>query len=201
LAPEYHGKVVVMALMMYAGDPQQGDRAIAPFRALATPIVDLTKPLRYKEIFFPEDESYHPTAVSRTMFMKTVDAQLARAMIDQLNASDAQLRVVQLRVLGGAMARVAPDATAFAHRQAPILANVASFYEGPHDKPKRQAWVNELATQLYQGDDSAYVGFVSSEDEHPILDVYPKATLARLTAIKKQYDPDNVFRLDYNIQP
>jgi FAD/FMN-containing dehydrogenase len=201
LPSEYHGKLVVMALMMYAGDPTQGDRTIAPFRALATPIVDMTKPMRYKEIFFPEDESYHPTAVSHNLFMKTVDAQVASAIITHLNASDAPLRVVQLRALGGAMARVAPDATAFAHRQAPIMANVASFYEGPHDKPKRQAWVTDLAKQLYQDDDGAYVGFVGSEEEHPILDVYPKATLARLTAIKKQYDPDNLFRLDYNIRP
>jgi FAD/FMN-containing dehydrogenase len=201
IPPEYHGKVVVTALIMYAGDPQEGDRAIAPFRALATPIADMTKPMRYKEIFFPEDESYHPTAVSRTMFMKTVDAQLASAMITRLNASDAPLRVVQLRVLGGAMARVAPDTTAFAHRQAPIMANVASFYEGPHDRPKRQAWVDELARQLYQDDDSAYVGFVSSEEEHPIVDVYPEAILTRLTRIKRQYDPDNVFRSTYNIRP
>jgi len=201
LAPEYHGKLVVMALMMYAGDPQQGDRAIAPFRALATPIIDMTKPMRYKEIFFPEDESYHPTATSRNLFMKTVDAHLANTIITHLNASDASLRVVQLRVLGGAMARVEPEAAAFAHRTAPIMANVASFYEGPHDRPKRQAWVDELARQLYQDDDSAYVGFVSSEEEHPIVDVYPEATLTRLIKIKRQYDPSNVFRSNYNIRP
>jgi FAD/FMN-containing dehydrogenase len=201
LPSEYHGKLVVMALMMYAGDPKQGDRTTAAFRALAKPIVDMTKPMRYKEIFFPEDESYHPTAVSRNLFMKTVDAQLAGAMITHLNASDAPLRVVQLRVLGGAMARVAPEATAFAHRLEPIMVNVASLYEDLHDKPKRQAWVTDFAKQLYQADDSAYVGFVSSEEEHPILDVYPKATLARLTAIKKQYDPSNLFRSTYPIRP
>jgi hypothetical protein len=198
---ELHGRLVCMALLMYAGDPARGDELVGRFRALATPIADMTKPMRYREMFFPEDDSYHPTAVSLTMFLDTVDTELAETILEQLAASDAPLRAVQLRALGGAMARVAPEATAFAHRQAPIMANVAAFYETPQTKPRRRAWVDALAKQLNQGNSHAYVGFVASVDEHPVADVYPAETLARLREVKQQYDPDNFFRLNYNVAP
>jgi hypothetical protein len=198
---ELHGQLMCMALLMYAGDPERGTEAIAPFRALATPIADMTKPLRYREMFFPEDDSYHPTAVSQNMLIDRVDGEMAETILEQLAASDAPVRVVQLRALGGAMARVAPDATAFAHRGAPIMANVAAFYETPQTKPRRRAWVDGLVKQMDQGTNGAYVGFVASTAEHPVLDVYPAGTLARLRDVKRQYDPDNFFRLNYNIRP
>jgi hypothetical protein len=196
-----HGQLMCMALVMYAGDPASGAETLVPFRALATPIADMTRPMRYREMFFPEDDSYHPTAVSQNMFIDRVDRELAATMLEQLTASDAPVRVVQLRALGGAMARVAPDATAFAHRAAPIMANVAAFYETAQTKSSRRAWVDGLVKQMDQGNSGAYVGFVASVDEHPVPDVYPAATLARLRDVKRQYDPDNFFRLNYNIQP
>ena len=70
------------------------------------------------------------------------------------------MRVAQLRVLGGAMARVPADATAFAHRSSRIMVNVAAFYEGPEDKPVREAWVDGFTAALEQGDPGAYVNFV-----------------------------------------
>ena len=115
---EQHGKLVVMALLAYAGDTEAGERAVAPFRALAAPIADLVKPMPYPAIYPPE-EDYHPTAVSRTMFVDAVDRAATAAIVDHLEASTAPLAVAQLRVLGGAMARVPAEATAFAHRSQP----------------------------------------------------------------------------------
>src|SRR6266508_5268049 len=98
---EHHGRIVVMALMCYAGETQEGDRAVAPFRALATPIVDMVRPIKYPEIYPPEDESNRPTAVSHTMFIDTVDHGVAETIMKHLESSDASMRVAQLRVLGG----------------------------------------------------------------------------------------------------
>jgi FAD/FMN-containing dehydrogenase len=67
---EHHGKLVVMALMAYAGDTATGERTLAPFRALATPIVDMVRPMPYPEIYPPEDASYHPTAIAHTLFLE-----------------------------------------------------------------------------------------------------------------------------------
>jgi hypothetical protein len=70
---EYHGKLVILAFMCYAGSPDSGERALAPFRAIAKPLADMVKPIRYPEMYPPEDPSYHPNAVARTMFVDTID--------------------------------------------------------------------------------------------------------------------------------
>ncbi len=115
--------------------------------------------------------------------------------------SDAAVRVAQLRVLGGAMARVPVEATAFAHRQLRIMVNLAAFYNGPEDRAVRQAWVADFATALDQGDSGAYVNFLGDEGEARVRDAYPGTTWDRLAAVKARYDPGNLFHLNQNIPP
>ncbi|HTG40254.1 MAG TPA: BBE domain-containing protein, partial [Methylomirabilota bacterium] len=201
VAEEHHGKLVVMAIMAFAGETDAGERVLAPFRALAAPIVDMLKPMPYPEIYPPDDDSYHPLALTRTMFVDTVDLPVAATIVEHLAASDAAMRVAQLRVLGGAMARVPADATAFAHRSSRIMVNVATFYEGPDDQDRRTAWVEGLAAALRQDDHGAYVNFLADEGEERIRDAYPAATWDRLAEIKARYDPTNLFRLNQNIPP
>ena len=198
---EQHGKLVVMALMAYVGETEAGERAVAPFRALATPIADQLKPMPYPEIYPPDSDDYHPLAVARTMFIDTVDLPVAKTIVEHLAGSDAEMRVAQLRVLGGAMARVPADATAFAHRSSRIMVAVAAFYEGADDKPQRQAWVDQFSAALHQGDDGAYVNFLNDEGEARVRAAYPGATWDRLAEIKTRYDPTNLFRLNQNIPP
>jgi len=201
LPAEAHGRLVVLALIVHAGAVEDGERALAPFRRLATPIADLLRPMPYPEIYPPEDPDYHPTAVGRTMFLDTVDHDVAATIIEYLQASDAPLRVAQLRVLGGAMARVPVEATAFAHRHSRIMANLAAFYQGPEDRAVREAWVGDFAAALRQRDTGAYVGFVDDEDPDHLRQAYPDATWDRLAAVKRRYDPTNLFRRNHNIPP
>jgi FAD/FMN-containing dehydrogenase len=196
---EHHGQLIIMALMVYAGDVEAGQRAIAPYRSLATPLADMIKPMAYPEIYPPEDPEYHPAAVAHTMFLDQVDHPEAETIIEYLKASDASLRVAQLRVLGGAMARVPVEATAFAHRHSAIMANVASFYDGPADKPVRQAWVDQFAAALQQRDEGAYVGFLTDQDPARVRQAYPASTWDRLVQVKSHYDPTNLFHHNHNI--
>jgi FAD/FMN-containing dehydrogenase len=198
---EHHGSLVILGMLAYAGETGAGERALAPFRALAEPIADLLKPIPYPEMFPPDDPDYHPTAVSRTMFIDRVDRPVAATIKEYLAASDASMRVAQLRVLGGASARVPVDATAYAHRASRIMVNVAAFYEGEEDKALREAWVAEFSAALHQGDAGAYVNFVGDEGEARVRAVYPGPTWDRLTAIKGRYDPENLFRFNQNIPP
>jgi hypothetical protein len=110
-------------------------------------------------------------------------------------------RVAQLRVLGGAMARVPVDATAFAHRQSRIMVNVATFYKGEADRSLRAAWVAEFAAALHQGDSGAYVNFLADEGFARVRAAYPGSTWDRLVAAKRRYDPTNLFRLNQNVPP
>jgi FAD/FMN-containing dehydrogenase len=201
VAEDAVGQVVILAMIAYAGATAEAEQAIAPFRALATPLADLVRPMPYPEMFPPDDPSYHPTAIARTMLMDMVDRPVAETIVRRLQESDASLRVAQLRVLGGAMARVPADATAFAHRASRIMVNVAAFYEGPEEKQIREKWVTEFAAALHQGDDGAYVNFLGDEGEARVRAAYPVATWDRLVAIKRRYDPTNLFRLNQNIPP
>jgi FAD/FMN-containing dehydrogenase len=200
---EYVGQIVVLAMLGWTGDRAAGERAMEPFRELAPPIADLLKPMPYPEMFAAEEGvgEYRPKATERTFFMDHVDGQAAQAMIDALSASDAPLRAVQLRVLGGAMARVPADATAFAHRKAKIMAIVVSFFEDETDFPARRKWVADLAAALDQGVPGGYVNFIGDEGDAGVRRAYPPATLARLAAAKARYDPSNVFRLNQNVPP
>ena len=198
---EHHGKLIIMALLCYAGEVGAGERAIAPFRALATPIVDMVRPIPYPEIYPPDDEDYHPVAVARSMFMDIIDRNVAHTIIDHLRASTAQMSVAQLRVLGGAMARVPVDATAFAHRKSRIMVNVAALYNPTDDVSVHQTWVTAFEAALRQNDTGVYVNFLGDEDASRVRNAYPGATWDRLAAVKARYDPTNLFHLNHNIPP
>jgi hypothetical protein len=174
---------------------------VAPFRALATPFVDMIRPMRYPEVYPPEDPNYHPTAAARTMFIDSVNREVAEMILGQLRASTGTLAVTQLRVLGGAIAGVPNEATAFAHRQSRIMANLATLYGRAEERPIYENWANGFADALRQSDQGAYVGFLGDEGERGVRAAYPGATYERLAAIKRRYDPTNLFRLNQNIAP
>ena len=200
---EHHGKLGIWAMLVHSGGGEAGERAVAPFRALAEPIADEIKDMPYPEMYPPEtdEEEYHPTAVGRTMFVERIDRDVAGTIMEYLQASDAAMRVAQLRVLGGAMARVPADATAYAHRGSRIMVNVAAFYDGPEDKAAREAWVTDFAAALHQGDEGAYVNFLGEEGDERVRQAYPGPTWDRLAEVKARYDPDNLFRLNQNVPP
>jgi len=153
----------------------------------------------YPEIYPPDNADYRPLAAARTMFMDTIDRAVAEDILDRLRASTAQLRAAQLRVLGGAMARVPVDTTAFAHRQSKIMVNVAAIYGRAEEAPVHEAWVSETAVALRQADAGAYVNFIGDEGEERVRAAYPGSTWERLAAVKRRYDPGNLFRLNQNI--
>jgi FAD/FMN-containing dehydrogenase len=198
---EQRGRLVVMGLLCYAGPPEAAEPVLARFRSFATPIVDMVRPIPYPEIYPPDEEDYHPTAIGHTMFLDAVDEGTAEMIVERLESSDATMRVTQLRVLGGAIARVPAEATAFAHRRSRIMTNVAAFYDGPEDKAVREEWVNAFAEDLRQEDTGAYVNFLGDEGAARIRAAYPGRTWDRLTAIKASYDPTNLFRLNQNVPP
>ncbi|MGH2782621.1 MAG: FAD-binding oxidoreductase [Thermoleophilaceae bacterium] len=201
LPAEHHGRLVVMAMLTYAGPVDAGERAVARFRALAKPIADMVRPMSYPEMYPPDEEGFHPVASARTTFVDSVDLRAAETIVDHLQAATAPMAAAQLRVLGGAMARVPVDATAFAHRRSRIMVNVAAMYERPEEAAAHEPWVVGLANVLRQGDSGAYVGFLGDEGEERIRAAYPGSTWDRLAEVKGRYDPGNLFRLNQNVPP
>ena len=204
LPTEAHGKLVVMALLCYSGAVDAGERALAPFRALAEPLADMVRPMPYPEIYklFGEEDGPGPAQeVARSLFIDDVDRQDAEAIGEHLRASTAPMAVAQLRVLGGAVARVPAEATAYAHRGRRVMVSLGAVYERADESPAHEAWVNGFAAALQQGDAGVYVNFLGDEGEERVRDAYPGPTWDRLAAVKRRYDPTNLFRLNQNIPP
>lgn len=92
---EHHGKLVLFAIMVYAGPVEEGERVLAPFRAIATPLSDMLQPMPYVRIYEEEGEEFHPMGAGRTFFMDKVDRRDAETILDYINASNAMMKVAQ----------------------------------------------------------------------------------------------------------
>jgi FAD/FMN-containing dehydrogenase len=197
---EAHGKPVLMGLFAYVGPVDQGEEVLAPFRALGTPYADMLRPMRYPELYEgPEPEARF--AAGTNFFADSLEPAHAEAILEQLPQSTAPMKAIQLRVLGGAMARVPNDATAFAHRDRNLMVNVAAMFVEEAERETHQAWVDGLASSLGKNGAGGYVGFLGEEDEESLRAAYPGGTWERLRGLKRRYDPENLFHLNHNIPP
>ncbi|MBA3869594.1 MAG: FAD-binding oxidoreductase [Anaerolineae bacterium] len=201
LPEEHQGKLIIMALMAYAGETSSGEQAFEPFRALE-PLVDQVRPMSYPELYKYTEMDVGPAQeVARSLFVDRIDRDVAETIVNHLRASTAPAAVAQFRVLGGAMARVPAEATAFAHRDRRFMAAIGAVYEDAAETPKHEAWLKSYIAALPQSEGGVYVNFLAEEGEARIREAYPGTTWDRLAMIKAQYDPTNLFRLNQNIPP
>jgi FAD/FMN-containing dehydrogenase len=197
---EQHGKPVVIALMVYAGGAEAGERAIAPIRALATPLADMVRPIRYPEMYAGPEPPPPAFGAGTNILVDGLPERGAETILEHLETATAPVAAVQLRVLGGAMARVPADATAFGHRGARLMVNIAAMYQQAEERTEHESWASALTTALSDGaTPPAYVGFIGDEGEEGVRRAYPPTTLERLARVKRRYDPDNLFRLNVNV--
>ena len=195
-----HGKPVMMAQLAYSGPVDDAESVIAPFRRLAEPYADMVRPMRYSELFEgPAAEVGFMSGAN--FFADSLGTAEAEAILEGLPKSTAMMKAVQLRVLGGAMARVPNDATAFAHRDRGLFVNAAAMYMDGAETDTHNAWANEVADSLGRDGAGGYVGFMGPADEATVRAAYPGATWDRLREVKRRYDPDNLFRLNQNVPP
>ncbi len=195
-----HGEPILIGQMAYAGPVERGEAVLAPFRALAKPYADMLRPMRYPELYAAPEQTAR-FASGANFFADSLPQHVADAILEALPRSTARVRAVQLRVLGGAVARIPNDATAFAHRERSLFVNIAAMYVDGAEKTTHDAWVKGIADTLGNDGAGGYVGFLGDEDESTIRAAYPGQTWHRLRELKARYDPDNLFRLNHNIPP
>lgn len=198
---EHHGKPSLVLMFVYAGDPAEGQKAIVPFTAVATPYAVAAMPMPYPGIydFTAEGGNPHPST-TRSVFLDTLDDEAVDAIVEAV-ATAPPMSVIQLRVFGGAMARVPVDATAFAHRTATAQATIMSAFPAPEIEAAAVAWNRALFTRLEPKAIGVYANFLEDEGEERIRQAYPPATYQRLVEVKRRYDPLNVFHRNQNIRP
>jgi FAD/FMN-containing dehydrogenase len=200
---EAHGKIALVAMMAWSGAPEQADAALAPFRALAQPLADLVAPMPYTGVYMIEPPPEVRTSVSiRSRLTESFGVNEAKAMLAAINACDAPMKMGQIRVLDGAVARVPADATAFAHRNGDVLvAFLAMYGGGPEVVARYEAWASNAVAAVEASPTGAYVNFLAEEGTAGVSAAYPKATFDRLRRIKAKYDPENLFRRNQNVPP
>ena len=200
LPPQIVGQTVIMASLAFAGPAADAQEALAPFRALATPIADLVRPTAYSSMYMPEGPGPKPAVSVRALYLDRLGVQEAAQMIDLLDQGDALMRMAQIRVLGGAAARVPVDATAYAHRKCRMLVAFIAM-GGPDAVACNEQWVSKCLGASDQGVAGAYVNFVADEGAGRVREAYPEQTWKRLQQVKRRYDPENIFRLNQNVTP
>jgi FAD/FMN-containing dehydrogenase len=173
----------------YAGpDPEAAATVLRPFRALAPVTADTVRAMPYADVLETHPGLPPGTRMEfRNALVPALDDAMAGAIAD-LHADGA---MIELRGLGGAAARVAPDATAYAHRDAEALVMAAAMLPAP---ALRWSPVAALGS-------GAYVNFLGTATDDDVASVYPPATYRRLAGAKRRYDPGNVFRRTHNIRP
>lgn len=180
----------------YCGDDPT---ALDPLRTLGTVVADTVTEQPYADVL----EEAHPPPGILPVIGNTLVEELTAECIDAITAAYAEGgngRVVFVRSLGGAFARVHPDATAFAHRSAQAMIVSAKFL--PVDAPDdlvaaaRAEWET-----IGRHGIGAYAGFLGSATGADIAALWPPETLARLREVKRAWDPDNVFRRNFNVLP
>jgi hypothetical protein len=200
---ELHGKPVVMVIACYAGDVEEGQKVMAPMKAFGSPVLDLCAPkpfLAHQAMFdpsFPRGWWYY--------FRSCDVARLSDEVID-ITAERAPLAKSPLTAfpifqLGGAIARVGEDETAFNGRSAGHTFNINATTATSDGFDDEREWSRSFWTALEPHHTSVYVNFLMDEGEDRIRQAYGDAKYERLKALKRTYDPDNFFSLNQNIAP
>jgi hypothetical protein len=197
------GELALSILVCWTGDLAEGERALAPLRALAAPIADAVSPIPYPDIYKFTAFAAEPHAASvRSMFADELSDAALDAALEALKHASSPFSLIQFRGLGGALARIRSEATAFAHRDRRyFVAIIGIWLDAAEDPAIHKAWTNTLWQTMRPEGSGVYVNFLEREGAERVRDAYPPATFARLVEIKRKYDPSNMFRFNQNISP
>jgi hypothetical protein len=201
--PELHGKLVVAIASCYAGSIEEAEKVVRPLRAFGSPVLDLCRPKRYLEHQAMFDPSFPH---GWWYYMRSCDvAELSDDVIDI--TVEHSMRISSPRTAfpiwqqGGAVARVDDEETAFDGRAAGHTFNITAATETAEGFDQEREWSRSFWSALEPHQTSVYVNFLMEEGEERIRQAYGAAKYERLKALKRRYDPDNVFRLNQNIPP
>ncbi|WP_186319247.1 TIGR03086 family metal-binding protein [Streptomyces sp. SAJ15] len=204
--PEHlRGRYVAHIRIAYTGDPAEGERLVAPLRAVGPRLVDSLREMPYAESgsIYDDPEQPHPYQGDAAM-LSGLDASAARTVVELTGPGSPVWSVVQIRHLGGALGRRPAVENAVAHRDARFLVSVLSMV-GADDRDRIAEAHRALLDALAPGVVGRAVNFVYGHGERGTGErleaLYGAAGLRRLTEVKAAYDPGNIFRLTYNLPP
>ena len=203
LPPEQLGRPVLGLVLVWSGDPAAGRRAIAPLLGAAPPVAELVRPVPYLAIQSmldggaPRGRHYY----WRSHRLSGLPDEVIDALLDQVASVTSPFSQINGWVMGGAVSRVDPEATAVGEREVGFdLSFAAAWPPTDPDGGRHTAWVRRGWERLAPNSAGVYVNFISDEGPAGVETAYGQR-LKRLTALKDRWDPTNLFRMNANIPP
>ncbi len=204
---EAWGAKVMVVAGVWNGPADEGEAAVQPLRELAEPLLDFSGQMAYCDVQQLYDGLF-PKGVHRTYFKSIYLNGLDDAMIDEIAPRAAErpsdLTLCSVWHLGGATSRVAGDATAFGARDMGWMLSIDCVWEDQADDEKNIDWARAFWGDMkHHSDGRAYLNFagLGEEGEALVRSSYGGDNYERLSALKAEYDPTNLFRLNQNIKP
>jgi FAD/FMN-containing dehydrogenase len=205
---EHQGKPVVIPLLVYTGDPAEGERLARPIRELAAPLVDLTGPLPWtalQSMFDPFVPKRAQQYYWKNLYISRTDDEVINRLVEIAATIPSKLTYLVWQPLGGgAMNRVEPDGTAFGRRDIGYMFEFDSMWADPGEAEKNIAWTRSKWADLQKlSNGGMYINFpgFGEEGDKLVRSAVGETNYKRLEQIKAKYDPTNIFRLNQNIKP
>ena len=186
----------------YSGPAAQADSVLAPVRKLGAPLAGTLAPVDYVALQRSSDRT-DPRSEGEYLksgFINGVDASLVPAIMDRYEPDPGRGTTVFFQHSGGAIGRVAPDATAFPHRRSTHNMFAAVSWPLDADATRHVGYIKEYWSTLERFTDGYYTNEIGDEAQR-YVDANYQGNLARLQAVKSKYDPGNLFRLNANVKP
>jgi FAD/FMN-containing dehydrogenase len=205
LPEEVHGKPVVMVGACYAGPPDEGVEVVRPLKQFGRPIVDLLEPKRYTALqsMFDPFVPHGWYRYWKSVELPPLTDDAIDTLVEHSSAPTSPKSYTIVFQLGGALARVGEDETAFSQRDAAHNVNInAVWTEEDPDAERHIAWARDFfdAMQPHAGG-RVYVNFLGEEGGNRVRQAYGAQNYERLVELKRAYDPTNFFRMNQNISP
>jgi FAD/FMN-containing dehydrogenase len=203
LPASVHGTPVAVLALLYAGDPQKGESLVQPLRAFGTPVgahVGAQPYAAWQQAFDPLLTAGARNYWKSHNFTK-LDDRLFDTVLDSIGTLPGPQCEIFFAALGGAASKPAPTATAYAHRDAQYVMNVHGRWDTAAEDARGIKWSRDFfnaAAPFASG--GAYINFMTADEGDRVRAAYG-ANYQRLAQVKKQYDPDNLFRVNQNIKP
>ncbi len=193
---ELHGRMLLFAFLVHSGTPEDGERWMERFRRMTNPVVDGLASLPYKALFEEHGGPPAPPLLRfRSAFREPLTVDEIRPLFERLEEPHTGvIRMLQLRPLGGAVTDHPSSVTAFAHREAPLLASAGAIFSDEEEAEDHTLWTRSMHRELTGGEErGAYAGFLGADDPEGPAAAWPEDHRERLLEVKERYDPARLF--------
>ena len=201
--PQLRGTLVSAIAVCYSGALDDAGRELRLLSEFKPPLLDRIRPMPYLTVqrLFDAAGAFGHHVHGRSGHLSAITDDVIAAMVAHATRVTSPLSITMISPLGGAVARVAEGATAFAHRRAAFDLAISAVWDDPAERPRHVAWVEDFWRVIAPHTSGAYVNELGDEGRGRVAAAYPDATYRRLVALKDRYDPRNVFRLNQNVIP